>query len=104
MDKFDKIYNELMKDLRWLIMNEFGSLEKFCRENGLNRSNLSCVFNGKQTMSVGLYLKIASSLNAVGLPPTVFSNLYHLSLKEYLQAPHDAIRNSLLLVHFEVGK
>lgn len=98
MDKFDKVYSELMENLRRMIETEFGSLQNFCREKQLSRQNLSSVFSGKQSMSVGLYLKITSSLDAVGGMPTVYSNLYHLSLREYLQAPHDDIMKTILLV------
>ncbi|GEM_PF-4081208 len=98
MDKFDKVYDELMLNLRRLIEAEFGSLQNFCREKQLSRQNLSSVFSGKQSMSVGLYLKIINSLDGVGGSPTVYSNLYHLSLKEYLQAPHDNIMKTILLV------
>lgn len=92
----DRIYENLLEELRGQIVSRFGSISKFCAEKGVSRQNLTECFQGRQDMSVGLYSRIASSLIAVGESPT--TNSSSASLREYLRIDHDQVMKSVIML------
>ena len=97
--KSDFYYADLIEDLKGKILSRSGSLSKFCRENSLSRQNLSEVFSGHQDISVGLYLRICSSLGIVGSGATMINS--GVSLRDYLSVDHDAVIKSVLSILLE---
>ena len=92
--KSDKIYCEIIENLRSSIVTKSGSVSKFCAENNMSRFNLSAVFNGHQSLSLSLYIRINESLGV--LRPghnKEFSST--LTLQEYLGLDHGSILQSM---------
>lgn len=93
----DSFYDDMIENLRGLILHKSGSISAFAAENGVSRQNLSEVFSGRQDISVGLYLRLCASLNVVGPLPTM-SSVCNVSLRDYLAVDHDTVIRSLLTV------
>lgn len=95
-----KYYDMLIDGLRTEIETKYGSLSAFCRESGVSRQNLSSVFSGHQDISVGLYLRVCTSLGVVGSLPTAPFDC-GVSLRDYLSVDHDLVIRSLLKLILE---
>lgn len=95
-----KYYDDLLQGLRSEIETKFGSLSAFCRENNVSRQNLSEVFSGRQDISVGLYLRVCTSLGVVAPLPTMPFEC-GVSLRDYLAVDHDLVIRSLLKLILE---
>lgn len=93
------IYKETIEDLRAKIESRYGSVSKFCNDNGIDKANLYKIFNGTngQEMSVGLFARIMTAMGVIGLEAV---NSSQLSLKQYLEIDNNAILKSILLIKF----
>jgi len=93
----DKIYTEMLDNLRCKIVSDFGSISAFCRENGFCKFTLSKVFNRSQNLSLTQYIKILVSLNM--LPSDSNTNFNaNLTVIDYLKIDHNSVSQSFLNV------
>lgn len=104
--QIERIYTELLRDLKPMIENHSGSMSAFCKTYGIDRSNLVKIFSENQDrksqpdLSVGLFNRISVAL---GIMPAssawpADSQVYSLSLKTYLLIDHNSIKDSMLIV------
>lgn len=92
-------YDQLIEEMKEQIIQNFGSVSDFCRKNNISRPNLCAVFSGKQDISVGLYLRIATSLGVVSPLPTLPE--CGVSLRDYLSINHDLVIHSMISIHMK---
>jgi len=78
----NRIYQNLIEDLRGLIVAKYGSISAFCVKEGVSRQNLTECFQGRQDISVGLFSRISAALNVVGGPPSAVECA--VSLRDYI--------------------
>jgi hypothetical protein len=91
----EKIYSEILENLRLKIVSEYGSIARFCRENGFCKYTLSKVFNRSQNLSLTHYIKILVSLSV--LPSDSNTNFdANLTVIDYLKIDHNSISQSFL--------
>ena len=72
----------------------------FGRENGVSRQNLSEVFSGRQDISVGLYLRVCTSLGVV-VPSRLLRLIVGFLSVIICRLIHDLVINSLLKLILE---
>lgn len=90
----DKIYSEILENLRLRIVSEYGSIAKFCDKNDVSKYNLSRVFCGRHLLSVSLYVRINESLGVLRRGSNIpFDS--SLTLKEYLCIDHASVIQSM---------
>jgi len=91
----DKIYSEILENIRLKIVSDFGSISCFCRKNGFSNHTLSRVFNRSQNLSLTQYIRILVSLGI--LTPGVNTDFdANLTVIDYLKIDHNSISQSFL--------
>lgn len=99
----ERIYKDVIQDLRLLIETKFGSVRKFSIETGIDRFNLSKIFseNHKNEMSIGTFVRICQGL---GLTNSMLVDSHNvnsdISLKHYLSIDNNLILKLLLKISF----
>ena len=94
-DRINNIYAEIIENIRLKIVSDYGSISKFCNENGFNKSTLSRVFNRSQNLSLTHYIKILVSLGV--LTPDINTNFdANLTVIDYLKIDHNSVSQSFL--------
>lgn len=101
-------HTDFLRDLKAMIENKGGSMAKFCRENGIDRSNLVKVFSENEDrkrqpdLSVGMYIRIMVGLGEMDkedlLPDD--SQFHSIPLRIYLSINANKINNSMLAVAY----
>lgn len=74
------------------------SVKAFCEAYGFDRSNLTHVFNEKQEMSVGLFMRLTGILS--GKPVEMPEGVERWSLRTWLQVDSFAIQQAMYTVNF----
>lgn len=91
----DKIYIEILENIRLKIVSEYGSISKFCKEKGFCKYTLSRVFNKSQNLSLTHYIKILVTLEV--LPSDSNTNFdANLTVIDYLKIDHNSVSQSFL--------
>ncbi|MDD5597258.1 MAG: hypothetical protein PHV82_04900 [Victivallaceae bacterium] len=94
-NNIEKIYAELLENIRLKIVSEYGSIAGFCRENGFCNTTFSKVFNRSQNLSLTYYIKILASL---GVLPSDSNTDFdaNLTVIDYLKINHNLVTQSFL--------
>lgn len=94
-NNIDKIYVEILENIRLKIISDYGSIAQFCRENGFCKYTLSKVFQRSQNLSLTHYIKILVSLGV--LPSDSNADFdANLTVIDYLKINHNLVNQSFL--------
>lgn len=91
-------YKEVIENLHLEILHQYSSVYEFCMEFGYSRHNLSRIFNHKQKMSIGLFMRISYRLKLVSEEPPN-DRAYNMNLQEYLQINHSSVMVTVMNIY-----
>lgn len=90
-------YYELIDNLHLAVQHEFGSVRQYCIQHKMNRSNLVAVFNRRQDISVGLFMKIMCDLKRLDMKRP--NQNWNMSLMQYLEINHSNVMIAIMQLY-----
>jgi len=91
--------HQIVEDLHTLVDSKFSSVKKFSEASGIDRFNLSRVFNHHQELSVGLYLRMCEACGVLRPESNMQSAKdSQVTLLDYLRISHENVVGSMLKI------
>lgn len=91
-----QITQEIVESLRNQILSKHKSIRSFCQENNMCRHNLSKIFQGRQEISIGLFVRINIALGVLCPEHNKYGNLNDITLNDFMQIDSMAIHNAVI--------
>lgn len=91
-----EFYNDLIENLKFLILQKYGTIRAFCKEKHISETSLSKVFNRERKISVKLFLVVVRSLDLSG--GDKLGIVENVSLPEYLEIDYTEVTKAVLRV------
>lgn len=100
----DRIYFDLMDDLKGRIEATYGSVREFCNKAGIDRANLVKALTNyrRHEISIGTYIKVCQELGIVNKQAITGNGISvnNIKLRDYLKIDNNQIWQSIVLINF----